>query len=112
MPLICSNFCKVIRLDVEKVNPFWFFFYWSQCYHEGLTTRYENQPSGIKNFQLDEFLTSELISLPPRPIQDNLSKQLKNLFELKNKLSYTNYNLTKIIEKSFENLYYNFNDEN
>jgi hypothetical protein len=108
MPLICSNFCKVIRVDGEKVNPFWFFFYWHQCYQDGLTTRYENQPSGIKNFQLDEFISSELILMPPRPQQDEFAENLKKIFELKNKLSYTAFNLGKLIEGTFENVYYDF----
>jgi|GEM_PF-55340 len=108
MPLICSNFCKVIRVDGEKVNPFWFFFYWHQCYQDGLTTRYENQPSGIKNFQLDEFISSELILMPPRSQQDEFAENLKKIFELKNKLSYTAFNLGKLIEGTFENVYYDF----
>lgn len=108
MPLICSNFCKVIRVNEEKVNPYWFHFFWNQCYEEGLTTRYENQPSGIKNFQLDEFITSELILIPPRPIQDEYATKLKAVFDLKNMLAYTAYNLSKSIDKAFENLYYEF----
>ncbi len=108
MPMICSNFCRVIRVNTEKVNPFWFFFFWNQCYEEGLTTRYENQPSGIKNFQLDEFISGELILLPPRPLQDEYSKQLKTIFDLKNKLSFTAFNLSKMIDKTFENVYYDF----
>jgi type I restriction enzyme M protein len=108
MPLICSNFCRVIRVNEKKVNPFWFFFFWNQCYEEGLTTRYENQPSGIKNFQLDEFIAGEIILLPPRPLQDEYSKQLKTIFALKNKLAYTAFNLSKMIDKTFENVYYDF----
>lgn len=108
MPMICSNFCKVIRLNHKKVNPFWFFFFWNQCYEEGLTTRYENQPSGIKNFQLDEFLTGELILLPPRPLQDDYANRLKEIFDLRNKLTFTAFNLSKTVDKTFENLYYDF----
>ena len=108
MPLICSNFCRVIRVNEKKVNPYWFFFFWNQCYEEGLTTRYENQPSGIKNFQLDEFIYGELILLPPRPVQDEYSSRLKTIFELKTKLAFTTFNLSKMIEKTFENVYYDF----
>lgn len=108
MPLTCSNFCKVIRVNDKKVNPFWFFFFWNQCYEEGLTTRYENQPSGIKNFQIDEFISGEIILIPPRPLQDEYSKRLKTIFELKNKLAFTAFNLSKMIDKTFENVYYDF----
>src|SRR5579862_3704368 len=112
VPLICSNFCRVIRVNEMKVNPFWFFFFWNQCYEEGLTTRYENQPSGIKNFQLDEFISGEIILLPPRPLQNEYSKHLKTIFELKNKLTFTAFNLSKMVDKTFENIYYDFYIDN
>ena len=108
MPVVCSNFCKVIRLDFDIVNPYWFYHYWMLSYDDGLTTRYENQPSGIKNFQLDEYLDSEIILLPPRPVQDRISKELSTLFELRNKLSYASSLLKTAMHKGFENLYYEF----
>src|SRR5690606_29066405 len=85
MPVICSNFCKVIRVDCSKVDPYWFYFYWQNKYKSGLTTRYENQPSGIKNFQLDEFIDSELILVPPKSVYEKNNLHLVKLFELKNK---------------------------
>lgn len=108
MPLVCSNFCKVIRLDPNAVNPYWFFYYWMLSYDDGLTTRYENQPSGIKNFQLDEYLDSEIILLPPPNIQEAISKELSVLFDLKNKMNYTSSIIKNIMHKGFENIYYEF----
>lgn len=107
-PLVCSNFCKVIRIKAEKIDPFWFYLYWNQAYLEGITTKYENQPSGIKNFQLDEFVTSELILIPPKKVQEKYSVYLREVFDLKSKMSFLNYNLSKILDTSFENLYYDF----
>ncbi|MBN7816852.1 N-6 DNA methylase [Algoriphagus pacificus] len=108
MPLICSNFCKVIRLNPSAVNPYWFFYYWMLSYDDGLTTRYENQPSGIKNFQLDEYLDSEIILLPPDDVQQAISNELSILFDLKNKMNYTSSLLKNLMHKGFENIYYEF----
>lgn len=107
-PIVCSNFCKVIRINQDKVNPFWFYLYWINSYNNGLTTKYENQPSGIKNFQLDEFIESELISLPPKDEQDIIANYFKSLFELKNKLSYTSQKINNVLNETFDNLYYDY----
>jgi len=105
MPLICSNFCKVIRINVNKVDPFWFYFYWINSYNNGLTTRYENQPSGIKNFQLDEFIESEIILIPPDTEKKVMSDYLKALFLLRNKFSFNSSLLHNIISGGFDNIY-------
>lgn len=104
-PLICSNFCKVIRLKTDEVNPYWFYFYWINSYNNGLTTRYENQPSGIKNFQLDEYMESELILMPPKERLKNYSEYFKALYELKNKLSYNSALLQSALTGGFDNIY-------
>ncbi|PWK19633.1 N-6 DNA methylase [Xanthomarina spongicola] len=108
VPLVCSNFCKVIRINQEKVNPFWFYLYWQNSYNNGLTTKYENQPSGIKNFQLDEYIESELIQIPPKKDQDIISAYFRSLFQLKNKLSYTSQKINKMLNETFDNIYYEY----
>jgi len=108
MPLVCSNFCKVIRVNQDKVNPYWFYLYWLNSYNNGLTTKYENQPSGIKNFQLDEYIESELIHIPLKKDQDVIADYFKSLFELKNKLSYTSQKLNKMLNETFDNIYYDY----
>jgi hypothetical protein len=70
-----------------------------------LTTRYENQPSGIKNFQLDEFIESEIMLIPPDSEQKVISDYLKSLFILKNKLSYSSALLQILISGGFDNIY-------
>ncbi|MCB0541641.1 MAG: hypothetical protein KDE33_29310, partial [Bacteroidetes bacterium] len=104
-PLVCSNFCKVIRLDLNKIDAYWFYFYWINSYLNGLTTRYENQPSGIKNFQLDEYLESEIILIPPQEELENYSDYFKSLFEVKNKLSYSSALLQSALTGGFDNIY-------
>lgn len=63
-PLLFANFTNVIRVNRKKISPLWFYWYWRNAYKNGVTTKYENQPSGIKNFQLDEFIKYEDIHYP------------------------------------------------
>jgi len=108
VPILYSNFCKRIRVNEEIIDPYWFYLYWMTAYDEGLTTKYENQPSGIKNFQLDEFIASELIILPPKEIKKELLETLKFLFEVEQLSNLTSHQL-KGIEKQ---LFYKLLSEN
>lgn len=105
LPILCSNFCKVIRPNKDKVEPLWLYLYFQLAYSDGLTTRYENQRSGIKNFQLDEFLNSELILLPDLPEQRKALSSMDTLFKIKNSMSAEAQKFNKIIATSFENIY-------
>lgn len=105
MPILCSNFCKIIRVNESKVHPFWFFYYWQMKYNEGITTRYENQPSGIKNFQLDEYIASELIQLPKKKEQEIIVEKIKAVYDLKNKMSCAVNSFELLLSESFEKVY-------
>jgi type I restriction enzyme M protein len=108
VPILYSNFCKRIRVNKDIIDPYWFYLYWMTAYDEGLTTKYENQPSGIKNFQLDEFIASELIILPPKEIEAELLETMKSLYEVEQLSNLTSY-LLKGIEKQ---LFYKLLSEN
>lgn len=59
-----TNFTKLLRIDEKKVLPKYFYYYWTMLYDLGRTARYEKQPTSIKNFKLDDFLTHEQIVYP------------------------------------------------
>lgn len=62
--LLHTNFTKLLRVDSSKVMPKYFFYYWTMLYDLGRTARYEKQPTSIKNFKLDDFLSHEHIVYP------------------------------------------------
>lgn len=107
-PILYSNFCKRIRVNGDMIDPYWFFLFWMTAYDEGLTMKYENQPSGIKNFQLDEFIASELILLPPHKIRKELTEALKSVYEIE-QLSNLSSQRLKVTEKQ---LFYKILSEN
>ncbi|WP_259425655.1 restriction endonuclease subunit S [Bacillus velezensis] len=105
-PVLCSNFCRIIRVKDDKVNPLWFYWYWSQTYNEGTTFKYENQPSGIKNFQLDEFLVNELINIPDVKTQEDILKLFGDFHEIQANGRRMSYLIDDVISKAFERIYY------
>ncbi len=104
VPILYSNFCKRVRVNRQIIDPYWFYLYWMTAYDEGLTTKYENQPSGIKNFQLDEFVASELIILPPKEIKEDLLETLKSLYEVEQLSNLTSHRLKSIEKQIFYKL--------
>jgi len=104
VPVLYSNFCKRIRVNTELVDPYWFYLYWMTAHSEGLTTKYENQPSGIRNFQLDEFIASELILIPPKDTQIELVKIFNAMYEAEQLANLTSDRLKRIEKKLFYKL--------
>jgi restriction endonuclease S subunit len=101
MPILYSNFCKCIRVNRDLIDPYWFYLYWMTAHREGLTTKYENQPSGIRNFQLDEFIASELILLPPIEEQIEITKIFNAMHETEQLSNLTSNKLKKIEQDLF-----------
>lgn len=85
--LICSNFCRVLRI---KEGFYQFFYqYWNYLYKKGTMFNYENSSTGLKNFDLDTFLNNEKINVPETNI----------IFEFENEISPF---ITKIHLNGFE----------
>jgi len=63
-PVLFTNFTKLLRVDIATVRPKYFFYQWVHLYDLGRTARYEKQPTNIKNFKLEDFLSSETIAYP------------------------------------------------
>lgn len=63
-PIVCSNFCRAISL-VDAQRAFEFQQLWQSLYKAGAFFGWEGKTSGIKNLQLDAFLDSYSVPLPP-----------------------------------------------
>ncbi len=60
--LVCTNFCKVVR-PLTGYSAY-IYYSWLYKYNSKVMFGYENGTSGIKNFQLNDFLTKELLLIP------------------------------------------------
>ena len=65
IPLLCTNFVKLLRLNSRLVDSEYFVRHWSFLYELGRTKTYEKQTTGIRNFNFKDFVANEVIPLPP-----------------------------------------------
>ncbi|SDP39970.1 restriction endonuclease subunit S [Selenomonas ruminantium] len=61
--LVCTNFCRAIK--PMKGYSMFVYYYWQYLYELNTFFSYENGTTGIKNLDLNGFLSSEEIVLPP-----------------------------------------------
>ena len=63
-PLICTNFCKIIK-PKENYSLF-LYYYWDYLYDSGRMFSYENGTTGIKNLDYKALIKLEKIQIPPK----------------------------------------------
>ena len=80
-PMIYTNFVRKIKIMESCVHNRFFFYYWSWLYQRGRTAIHENRTVNIRNFQLNNFLLSEQIPLPPLPEQKKIAEILRTVDE-------------------------------
>ena len=87
IPLICSNFCKVIR-SKNIYNNIFIYYYWQYMYDKKVFFSYENGTTGIKNLDLASITKKEKIVIPPTTLKQYINF---NIFcEKKNKIIFNN----------------------
>lgn len=79
-PLICTNFCRAIKLRDNKYLPS-FYMNLKYLYSKNIMFLYENGTTGIKNLDLASLMENEDISI----INDNLMNEFNELFYTINK---------------------------
>jgi type I restriction enzyme S subunit len=60
MPLVASNFCRVLRLKNISHRPF-IYSYWEYFYGTGIFFNFENGTTGIQNLDLKGFLEYDVV---------------------------------------------------
>ena len=77
-PFICSNFCRVLRV---KQDYFYYVIqYWQYLYCNARMFTYENSSTGLKNFDLNGFLTEETIPIPPADIAIQFGNEIAPIY--------------------------------
>ena len=77
--LICSNFCQAVTMK----NPqyaYYISFMWKMFYDNGIFFNFEGKTSGIKNFQLDQFLDT-MWFFPDLKTVENFNAQVAPLIK-------------------------------
>ncbi len=71
-PVMCASFCKLVRADEAKVDPFYLFLILDLAYQQRIVERYQVQSTGIRNFQFEFFLDDFSVPLPDRKGQEEI----------------------------------------
>ena len=67
--MVCTNFCKAIK---PKLGYSMFVYhYWQHLYDAGVFFGYENGTTGIKNLDINGFIETEEIVIPPLEIVEH-----------------------------------------
>ena len=77
--VVCSNFCKVLRLD-KNINAEFVYTYLKLLYSKGYFFNLENNTTGIKNLIIKSFVDLK-IPVPNDSIMDDFSRELDLRFE-------------------------------
>ncbi len=77
-PLICSNFCRQIRIHPDQDPKFVNFSLHFQ-YHDGKFNRFQTQSTNIRNLNFNDFSEEILIPLPPLVEQQLIVAHIETL---------------------------------
>ena len=76
---IPASFCKLVRIDQEVSHPQYVYYALQDMYFSGRAELYEQQSTGISNFQFEYFLDEETIFLPALSEQQAIAHVLGTL---------------------------------
>ncbi len=77
-PLICSNFCRHVRLNSREASEF--VYLWLRwLYSQEALLQYENGTTGIKNFAFAHFASVYPVVMPTKKVLQEFAKQAQSL---------------------------------
>lgn len=79
--LICASFCKLIRCNIKKVNPRYFYHWLQYLYETRIIEQYQSQSTGIINFKFEYFLRKCDLMIPPKDIMDKFTESVKPIYD-------------------------------
>ena len=78
VPLICSNFCQVLRMKDKDFSLF-FYYMWKKFYDSGVMFGFEGKTSGIKNLLVPVFCKIKW-SFPPKSIANKFGNIVSAIY--------------------------------
>lgn len=79
--VMCASFCKLIRFDLKKVNPYFMKYYMKLYYDYDLVGVYQVQSTGISNYQFESFLKHQLVIVPERSVMDSFENLVRPIIK-------------------------------
>lgn len=78
--VVCASFCRRLRPKSAELGAL-AFMHLQNLYAAGGTWKYQNQSTGIANFQTTHFLESELVAIPSEELLRVFATQAQSLLE-------------------------------
>lgn len=79
--LICASFCKLIRCNIKRVSPRYFYHWLQYLYETRIIEQFQSQSTGIINFKFEYFLRKCNLMIPPKDIMDKFTESVKPLYD-------------------------------
>ena len=79
--LICASFCKLIRCNIKKVSPRYFYHWLQYLYETRIIEQYQSQSTGIINFKFEYFLRKCNLLIPPKDIMEKFTELVKPIYD-------------------------------
>lgn len=106
--VIPASFCRLLRLDSSKVSPS-FIYYQISCMHLNKEiAEYENQSTGISNFQFPRFIAETYPKLQNPDKQRNVAGLLENIDRCISLTYRSNKTLTDTAQALFKSWFIDF----
>ncbi|MCC7140225.1 MAG: restriction endonuclease subunit S [Planctomycetes bacterium] len=77
--VIPASFCRLVRVKRAVADPTYVYYALQDMYLSDRAALYEQQSTGISNFQFEYFLDAETLRLPPLPEQRAIASVLGSL---------------------------------
>ena len=106
--VIPASFCRLVRINEELVDPRYAYYTLQEMYSSGRVRRYEQQSTGISNFQFEFFLDQEVINLPSLQEQQHVALLLGSLDDKIRLNHLTNQILEQIARSTFQDWFVDF----
>ncbi|MFN3137691.1 MAG: restriction endonuclease subunit S [Allomuricauda sp.] len=94
-PLICSNFCKVVRLKEPK-NLYIFYYTWKEAFEQGNMFNYEGKTSGIRNLLFSSLVESFKVPIPETGLVEKFYDFMKPIQKQKQRNLLENQKLAEL----------------
>jgi type I restriction enzyme, S subunit len=98
-PLICSNFCRQIRINPNH-DPKFVDLSLKYQYHKGDFIKFQTQSTNIRNLNFNEFIEKTIITLPPLAEQHHIVAHVEALLSQVN-AAHDRLNRVPLIMKRF-----------
>lgn len=81
-PVICASFCKLIRIDKDKLAPELLYLKFLDMYNDRSICKYQVQSTGISNFKFSYFLSEEKLVIPDSGAQIEFKDIVAPMFDM------------------------------